>query len=194
MDIRRGARRWGVGMGLALALALGGCGNSSESQTPAPRQGPTDFFSLSRPPGRSARGFCGRATVAVGKGPRILKITAWCAPTKVNRQVGFTLSRYAPADSTESPVPEPRWVKSVGATGPGAGASGPRCRPFHHGLFCGVAAHGPIQLHLTLGVPPRSRCHLDVSVIASFDDTCRNKPCVGALTTYSLFSGRPKGC
>jgi hypothetical protein len=182
---------------LALVVALAGCGSRARSApsglTVAPEKGHTRTLSLSPPsPKRRAEGPCQRARVAVGKDPRVIEITAWCRSTAASPHVGFTLSRYVPGSTTV--IPNLGRVKRVVATESGVGASPARCVPVQGGVFCGAAAHGRIVINVVLEVPPGTRCQQLVSVMVSFDATCRDKPCVGALTTYSLYSRRPTGC
>jgi hypothetical protein len=199
MEIRRAKLRWVAVAGIALIFTLAGCGKSgaggtSRTQGMVSAERPEEFISGGGPPkGRPVRGFCGHANVAVGSGSHLLKVTAWCAGTKVRPRVNFTLSRHVPGHPART-LARPGQVKSISGTGSRARSSGARCLPVQQGVICSAAAHGPLQLHMTLSVPPKTRCRLEVLVITSFDGTCPNRPCAGALTTYSLFSGRPKGC
>jgi hypothetical protein len=191
---------YAIGVAMALVFVLGGCGNSnsartSESQATAQNQGSDQNLSAGPPPpGRPVRGFCGHATVVLGNNPRLLRVTASCRGTKVHSRVAFILARYPLMDPTGQPVHQPVHVRRITATGPGVGASRAQCRPYREGLACGASTHGAVRLHAVLSVPEKSGCRMSVSVITQFDDTCQHQACAGALTAYSLFSARPRGC
>jgi hypothetical protein len=186
-------------IGIALVFFLKGCGNSnsaktSESQATGQNQGPAKVLSVGPPPpGRPVRGFSGRATVVLDKDAGVMKVAAWCRGTKGHSRVDFILTRYPLTDPTRRPIQNPGHVTRI-ATGPGVGPSPARCRPYHKGLACGGSAHGAARLDAVVSVPASTSCSRGVSVVTQFDDTCGNEACAGALTTYRLFAGRPRGC
>jgi hypothetical protein len=181
--------------GLLLAVVMicvitgcggGGGGGSGENRGVSKHQLAHPYA----PPGPGRP--CRSATVAVGKSPRALEVTAWCKAVRQAPPAGFILERYSPRKFSDHPVLDPGHVELVVATGPGVGASRARCRPLPKGLACSVAAHGSFKLHTVLAVSPNTRCRASVAV-AAFVDACQDKTCVG-VPVHKLFFGRPRGC
>lgn len=186
-------------LGFAILGVLGGCGSGGAASTEAlhgARAHPRErgrLMSMKRvTPRRSIPGSCGRAVVAVGKNPGVLKIMTRCVPSKSYPGIGFTMGRFAPGRG--GPAIEPGHVKKVTAIGSGAGGSHPNCSQLTNAWFCGVTPHGPVKLRVILEVRPKTRCQLRVSMRPEFEGTCRRAICFGVDATYALYSGRPKGC
>lgn len=174
----------------ATLCVIVGCGESGESsrEHPGAAKGPSTRLYPSPGPGKP----CSNATVAVGKDPRALEVTAWCKAIKQAPPVGFILEHFAPGIFKGHPSRDLGDVETVVATGPGVGGSRARCRRLPGGLACSVTAHGPFRLHTVLAVSPKTRCRGKFAV-AAFFDACHNRSCVGT-PVHTLFFGRPKGC
>ncbi len=199
--MRGSIARWCIAVTAALALASGGAacdGASHRAATGTQGSGSTDepveYLSVGPPPkGKPVRGFCGRAVAKVGRDPSTIDVTAWCAPSDIEPYVRIWLGRYRLHDPAAPPLLRPGRIQRVFAEGPGK-TSLAKCKSFYRAIMCGAKARGPIRLRAVLAVPPRSRCHLEVSVTTEFEDTCPHNSCIGTMTTYALYSGRPKGC
>ena len=176
----------------ALA-ACGGGGTSTSSQVGQTAEAPGRIMTIGGPPkGKPIRGFCGRATVRPGTSPGSLEVSAKCVPARENPYVNLAFLRY-PSDRLTDPPASPGQIRRVYVEGPGEPVF-ERCKRRGKGFLCGARARGPIRLHVVDVVPARTRCRFRVDVSTSVETGCPHDRCIGVMSRYALYSGRPKGC
>ena len=184
-----------AGAALVALLSLSDCGGGGDSQatvTDVSKRAETHALSTPPPPAEgSKQGFCAKATVRTAADPNAIAITVRCVPSRGVEPVNFSFRRFMKT-SGGPVVAEPGRVEAISTSR--ARAGNPTCRLIHRSLVCGVRARKPVVLDALVVVEAGTRCSSTASVTSSFDDTCGEKSCAGALTTYRLFQGRPRGC